>query len=86
MSEWARHKAEAEMMKGTNHIMRLAQLKAKIKVGDEISTNTPIGKMFGRVTRIDSEGKGVWFDAGTDDEVIEEFVYYNDIIINLLDI
>ena len=85
MSDWAKNKAEAEMMKGTSHIMKLAQLKAKIKVGDEISTNTPIGKMFGRVTRIDSDGTGVWFDAGTDDEVIEEFVYYSDIIINLFD-
>ena len=42
--------------------------------------------MFGRVTRIDKGGDGVYFDVGTDDEVIEEFVYYNDIIINLLDI
>jgi hypothetical protein len=84
MSEWARHKAEAEMMRGTNHIMKLAQLKAKIKVGDEISTNTSTGKVFGKVTQIDPNGKGVWFDVEKGNEVINVFIEYDDIIINLL--
>jgi hypothetical protein len=36
--------------------------------------------MEGRVTRIDSSGDGVYIDVGGDDELIEEFVCYEDII------
>ena len=86
MKDWAKNKAEAEMMKGTSHIMKMARIKSSIKKGDIISTNTAIGKMEGRVTRIDQSGYGVYIDVGTDDEMIEEWVYYEDVIIvNLFD-
>ena len=81
MSEWARNKAEAEMMKGTSHIMKMARIKSSIKKGDIVATNTVIGRMEGRVTRIDQSGDGIYIDVGTDDEMIEEWVDYDDAII-----
>ncbi len=81
MSDWARHKSEAEMMKGTNHIMKMARIKSSIKKGDIVATNTAIGRMEGRVTRIDKGGDGIYIDVGTDDEMIEEWVDYDDAII-----
>ena len=81
MSDWARNKAEAEMMKGTNHIMKMARIKSSIKKGDIIATNNVIGRMEGRVTRIDQSGDGIYIDVGTDDEMIEEWVDYDDAMI-----
>ena len=69
MNDWARNKAEAEMMKGTNHIMKMARIKSSIKKGDVIATNTAIGRMEGRVTRIDESEDGIYIDVGTDDEM-----------------
>jgi hypothetical protein len=37
--------------------------------------------MEGRVTRIDQSGDGIYIDVGTDDEMIEEWVDYDDAII-----
>ena len=81
MSDWAKNKAEAEMMKGTSHIMKMARIKSSIKKGDVIATNTVIGRMEGRVTRIDESEDGIYIDVGTDDEMIEEWVDYDDAII-----
>tara|TARA_R110000803_G_scaffold112660_4_gene181029 strand:- start:2689 stop:3279 length:591 start_codon:yes stop_codon:yes gene_type:complete len=54
--------------------------KPKPIKNDFVSTSTSIGLMEGRVTRIDSSGDGVYIDVGGDDELIEEFVCYEDII------